>query len=152
MTLRRQWLAVLRGPWQASGGQMHGITIPSATAEKSAKRGRRRGLRVGLPVAGPVILAVALAGPAVAAPAGYGLARPAVSRNQVGPSAPAPGSSPTVYVADFGSDTVTPISTATNTAGPPITVGNSPYNLAITPDGKTVYVGDGNSTDTITPI
>ena len=46
----------------------------------------------------------------------------------------------TVYVANTGSDTVTPIATATNTAGPPITVGLHPGNIAITPDGKSAYV------------
>ena len=32
----------------------------------------------------------------------------------------------TAYVANTGSGTVTPIATATNTAGPPITVGSEP--------------------------
>ena len=47
----------------------------------------------------------------------------------------------TLYVAsdDEGSPgTVTPISTATNTAGKPIHVGAS-VEIAITPDGKTLY-------------
>jgi YVTN family beta-propeller protein len=39
----------------------------------------------------------------------------------------------TAYVANAGSDTVTPIDTATNTAGPPITVGLYPQYIAITP-------------------
>ena len=43
------------------------------------------------------------------------------------PGSPAgPGSPVTAYVANDGSGTVTPIATATNTAGPPITVGNDP--------------------------
>ncbi len=55
----------------------------------------------------------------------------------------------TVYVANanYGclvdpncSGTVTPIDTATNTAGTPITVGTYPRVIAITPDGKTAYV------------
>lgn len=33
-----------------------------------------------------------------------------------------------------GSDTVTPITVSTNTAGTPITVGTNPYGIAITPD------------------
>jgi YVTN family beta-propeller protein len=45
----------------------------------------------------------------------------------------------TAYVADAGSDTVTPILAATNTAGHPITVGDSPFLIAATPDGKIVY-------------
>jgi YVTN family beta-propeller protein len=47
--------------------------------------------------------------------------------------------------------TVTPIATATNTAAPPITVGSQPYGMAITPDGKTVYVANYGS-GTVTPI
>src|SRR5215472_8962236 len=46
------------------------------------------------------------------------------------------------YVANPGSGTVTPIRTATNTALPPIKVGPNPEALAITPDGKTVYVAN----------
>ena len=37
-------------------------------------------------------------------------------------------------------DTVTPITTATNTPGTPIQVGKEPSAIAITPDGKTAYV------------
>ena len=37
---------------------------------------------------------------------------------------------------------MTPINTATNTAGTPITVGSRPGAIAITPDGKTAYVVD----------
>ena len=52
--------------------------------------------------------------------------------------------------------TVTPIDTATNTAGEPIDVGNEPLAIAITPDGKTVYVANTYDTDrgpyTVTPI
>jgi len=46
--------------------------------------------------------------------------------------------------------TVTPITVATNTARSPITVGSAPSVLAITPDGKTVYVADVEGT--VTPI
>jgi DNA-binding beta-propeller fold protein YncE len=45
---------------------------------------------------------------------------------------------------------VTPIVTATNTAGRPITVGCRPQSIAVTPDGKTIYVAA--SSDTVTPI
>jgi len=41
--------------------------------------------------------------------------------------------SKTAYVADGGSDTVTPIRVATNTALKPITTGRSPDAIAITP-------------------
>lgn len=55
----------------------------------------------------------------------------------------------TAYVVNFGSDNVTEIDTATNTASPQsawITVGSEPDAIAITPDGATAYVansGDG---------
>jgi YVTN family beta-propeller protein len=52
----------------------------------------------------------------------------------------------TAYVANFSSGTVTPISTAINKAGKPITVGGNPAAIAITPDGKTAYVALDNST------
>ena len=45
----------------------------------------------------------------------------------------------TAYVIT-GADTVTPITTATNTPGTPIQVGKEPYAIAVTPDGKTAYV------------
>jgi hyaluronoglucosaminidase len=50
----------------------------------------------------------------------------------------------TVYVASQGSNTVTPISAATNKPGRPIPLPPGGYTtaMAITPDGKTVYVGD----------
>ena len=51
---------------------------------------------------------------------------------------------------------MTPIDTATNTAGAPITVGGPfPKEVAITPDGKTAYVtnwGSGITLGTVTPI
>jgi YVTN family beta-propeller protein len=43
----------------------------------------------------------------------------------------------TVYVANAGSGTVTPIAIADNRAGPAIKVGDNPLAIAITPDGKT---------------
>ena len=55
----------------------------------------------------------------------------------------------TAYVT--GSGTVTPIRTATNTAGPPITVGDFPIGIAITPNGRTAYVTNWYS-GTVTPI
>jgi YVTN family beta-propeller protein len=54
------------------------------------------------------------------------------------------------------SSRVTPIRTATNTAGKAIAVGKDPVAIAITPNGKTAYVanaGSGNGpSDTVTPI
>jgi YVTN family beta-propeller protein len=66
-------------------------------------------------------------------------------------SAAGPGSPVTAYVANFDSGTVTPIATATNTAGSPITTGNQPFDVVITPDGKTAYVANQGS-GTVTPI
>ena len=51
----------------------------------------------------------------------------------------------------LATDTVTPISTATDTPGRPITVGAFPFAIAITPDGKTAYVVIAGS-GTVTPI
>ena len=48
----------------------------------------------------------------------------------------------TIYVANWRVDTVTPITTATNTAGKPIKVGKAPVGIAITPDGQTAYVAN----------
>ena len=60
-------------------------------------------------------------------------------------------SSHTAYVTNRDSDSVTPIDTATNTAGPAITVGRDPFGVAITPDDRTAYVTNGGS-DSVTPI
>jgi len=57
----------------------------------------------------------------------------------------------TVYVANAGSGTVTPIAIADNRAGPAIKVGDNPLAIAITPDGKTVYVANWDA-GTVTPI
>jgi YVTN family beta-propeller protein len=61
----------------------------------------------------------------------------------------------TVYVADEGMDWVTPVSTATNTAGPRIMTGANPYAIAVTPDGSTAdvaNVGAGTATPITTAI
>jgi hyaluronoglucosaminidase len=54
-------------------------------------------------------------------------------------------------VVNAGSDTVTPIAIATNRAGPAIKVGDNPHAIAITPDGRTVYVANAVS-GTVTPV
>ena len=59
--------------------------------------------------------------------------------------------SPTAYVANYSDNTVTPIDTATDTAGPPIAVGNSPDAIAITPGASTAYVANSGD-NTVTPI
>jgi YVTN family beta-propeller protein len=66
-------------------------------------------------------------------------------------SLPGSASPVTAYVVSAVSGTVTPILTATDTAGSPITVGSNPVAIAITPDGKTAYVTNADS-NTVTPI
>ena len=61
----------------------------------------------------------------------------------------------TAYIVNSGSDTVTPIRTATNTAGKAINAGTAPVAIAITPDGTTAYVaseGLFGRAGTVTPI
>jgi YVTN family beta-propeller protein len=60
----------------------------------------------------------------------------------------------TLYVGDDISGTVSPICTATNTAGRPIKTGANPFSvtMAITPNGKTVYVVNEEPYGTVTPI
>ena len=60
-------------------------------------------------------------------------------------------SSDTAYVTNSSSGSVTPIDTATNTAGAAIAVGIEPVGVAITPDGKTAYVTNEGA-DSVTPI
>ncbi len=55
------------------------------------------------------------------------------------------------YVVSLNSNDVTPVNTATNTAGPAIAVGNHPYAIAIAPDGNEAYVVNEGS-NTVTPI
>lgn len=57
----------------------------------------------------------------------------------------------TAYVANFGSRSVTPISTATNKAGPAIGVGSEPYVLAMAPHHQVMYVVNYGS-GTVTPV
>ncbi|MFI5287624.1 MAG: PKD domain-containing protein, partial [Candidatus Dormibacteria bacterium] len=57
----------------------------------------------------------------------------------------------TAYVANQHSNSVTPVDTATNTAGTAIPLGTPPSFIAITPDGKTAYVAEYDS-NTVTPI
>ncbi len=51
----------------------------------------------------------------------------------------------TAFVTNQSSGTVTPISTATNTASSSITVGTNPEGIAITPNGTTAYVANNGS-------
>lgn len=62
----------------------------------------------------------------------------------------------TMYVANFGSNSITPIDVATGRAEKSIPAGPGPAGIAITPDGKRAYVSDdggiGTLGDTVTPI
>jgi YVTN family beta-propeller protein/autotransporter-associated beta strand protein len=51
-----------------------------------------------------------------------------------------------VYVTNFNNGTVTPVNTAANTPGTPIQVGPNPEGVAVTPNGKTVYVATVGTT------
>ena len=57
----------------------------------------------------------------------------------------------TAYVNNEGSNSVTAIRAATNTASKPIPVGDSPLAIAVTPNGTAVHVVNGSS-NTVTPI
>ncbi len=56
-----------------------------------------------------------------------------------------------MYVTDQGNDTVTPIDTATKTAGATISIPGSPAGIAVTPDGTTAYVSSLDN-GTVTPF
>jgi YVTN family beta-propeller protein len=52
---------------------------------------------------------------------------------------------PKAYVLNYEADNVAVLDTQTNQfVGSPIPVGDGPYNIAITPDGKTAYEANGN--------
>jgi YVTN family beta-propeller protein len=55
----------------------------------------------------------------------------------------------TVYAANATTNSVTPISTATNRAGKSIKVGLEPYSMAITPNGRTLVVVSQDNTVTL---
>jgi YVTN family beta-propeller protein len=57
----------------------------------------------------------------------------------------------TAYVANYGSNTVTPISVATGRPGPTVPAGQAPNSLAVTPGSTKVFVVGGDS-ETVTPI
>jgi len=92
------------------------------------------------PLAAAVAAAAVMAGPAAASGAAH--TRGAASRASLARQVIA-------YVtAGAISATVTPILTATNTALPPIKIGPYPGPIAVTPDGKTLYVVNGPGTVT----
>ena len=74
--------------------------------------------------------------------------RPGESRRRAGVVGPP---SPTALVANYHSDTVTPVSLLTRKAAKSIPVGSGPDAIALTPDDRTAYVANSGSA-TVTPI
>jgi YVTN family beta-propeller protein len=58
---------------------------------------------------------------------------------------------PVAWVANYASNTVSPVNVATRKAGPQIPAGSGPRAVVATPDGTTVYVADSLA-GTVTPI
>jgi YVTN family beta-propeller protein len=67
------------------------------------------------------------------------------------PTVSSPATAYVVNLVPLAIGSMFPIDTATNTAGPPIKVGKTPVNAAVTPDSKTAYVVNGGSND-VTPV
>ncbi|HVA22139.1 MAG TPA: PKD domain-containing protein [Candidatus Micrarchaeia archaeon] len=67
------------------------------------------------------------------------------------PAAASGGAGWTFYVANAGSNTVTPIATASNTPGTPLAAGSEPAAVAINAAGTTLYVAADGS-NTVIPI
>jgi YVTN family beta-propeller protein len=142
---RANWgLLALSAAFAAAGAAL--VVIITSAAREGLTTGRRRALRTGT-----LALAVACLGTAALLP---GADPPVIYAGQ-GPDALAmTPDGHTLYVADWGQPepggqgnghTVTPISTATGTAGKPIPVGDEPDIMVVTPDGKTLYVAAGGS-------
>ena len=55
------------------------------------------------------------------------------------------------YITNSGDNTVSVIDTTSSTVTATLTVGNSPFGVAVTPDGSTVYVGN-RSDNTVSVI
>lgn len=83
-----------------------------------------------------------LGAPALIGVAGLGVTAPASA-------SPHTATVTTAYVANLGSDSITPINTATGKAGPAIRIPGRPAQLTATPDGSTLYVG---TDDGVVPV
>jgi len=95
----------------------------------------------------------------------FSASQPAVSASVASPAAASvapPGTAgflaaaasardPVAWVANYASNTVSPVNVTTRKAGPQIPAGAGPRAVAATPDGKTVYVADSLA-GTVTPI
>jgi YVTN family beta-propeller protein len=114
----------------AAGGAASGEAAMSGPDQPSRWRS---GWRISvIAAAGAALVAAAIS----AAVIGLG---PKPAGHRPTPVAPIAGPA-TAYVVSFGAGTVTPIDVATGRAGTAIQPGNSPWTIAITPDGKTAYV------------
>ena len=114
---------------------------PSATAN--------RAVTVRLPLSGATPVALVADGDeATVTPLGLTTATPTAAPGPKLPVGEAPAAvaitpdARTAYVADRGSNTVTPIDLAGGQALAPIAVGSQPSALAVTPEGSAVYVAD----------
>jgi YVTN family beta-propeller protein len=117
----------------AAGGTAPGEAATSGPDQASRWRS---GWRISvIAAAGAALVAAAISAAVIGlgpAPAGH---RP----TPIASIAPIAGPA-TAYVVSFGAGTVTPIDVATGRAGTAIQPGNSPWSIAITPDGRTAYV------------
>lgn len=84
-------------------------------------------------------------------PAGPAPRSPVPARPALAPSSRNAARTPTAWVANFASGTVTPVSLRSRKAGPPVRVGAEPRALAVNKAGHTVYVANSGS-GTVTPI
>ncbi|MHB8457428.1 MAG: YncE family protein [Acidimicrobiales bacterium] len=95
----------------------------------------------------PVTISNSTGGPPVGSRIRVGSYPDAVAINSAGTMA---------YVANYSSNSVTPVNLATDKPGKPIPAGVGPADIAITPNGKMAYVTDDGSSSvlgkTVTPI
>ena len=100
-----------------------------------------------------VVIAMAVAIPAVTGVLGHTAATRHPAPRPAGPWVPPTG---TAYVINSGGGTVTPIDLATSMPGTPIIISGEPTTMTIAPGGKTAYVSSGGTNSapaqTMTPI
>jgi hypothetical protein len=111
---------------QAAGKPPHRVTI-AAVRRRAVRRPAMEA------VVGTAVLAAVIS---AAVPASGGVLGAASARATQGPAK----RTPTAFVVNSVSNALTPVNTATNTAGKPIKVAEVPNAIAITPDGRTAYV------------
>ena len=107
-----------------------GIRPVAENVLRGGTRRRRRHRVLGVAGGAAVATLIAVAIPGVIRPLG------------APPAGQLPGGGFTVYVRSIGAGTVTPITVGASTPGRPIWVGQGTGGIAITPNGKTIYVAD----------